>query len=450
MTARVATADDLADAPWPDHADEPARLPVHALDDFALAPVDRDSVAGDRPVPRPRSEADPSLALADEWQIDGLLRPARLLVIAAAESTGKSHVRIEMAIRLSTGHGALFNHYRIPERCRVVSFDVENGEEEETRREEMALATLGLDRSALTDYYGVSLEGLSLGNAEDQTYIRAAIERILPAVAFFDTGSSMVGDEWGTELKGAIRFLRGLAREYGCSVVVFVHLVKPAKAVGGKGKGRPEAQHGTALADVMGQWTRQADTVAMMADAGADRRLWTVRKRAPHSQLVLRIVDGTFDAVQVTAGEDLGVSTMERIHGVIATGQGDAASIATYLDINERTVWRHVAKLREAGRIEPDAPLRVSVGLSGPVSRPVSAPPRTNRAAVSPAVSDMSVERTDMSVPPKGGDSVSVSQSGDSPATVRCTSYRAHRSDHVRVGDGFVCRICGPSLDGVA
>lgn len=363
-----AMADPAYEPPTPDELARHAEL-VASL--RAEVPADPEPDPSARPWPRPRSEVDPAAALTDQWLVDGIVRPGRFVVIAAAEGVGKSHARLEASIRLATGHGALFNHYRIPAACRVLSFDVENGDEEETRREEETLARLGLARSDLADYWGVSLEGLSLTDPADQAYIREAIERSSPAVVFFDTGSSMVGDEWGTELKSAIRFLRGLAREYGCAVVVLVHLVKPAKAPANSKATRKPAegsQHGTSLADVMGQWTRQADTVALMAPAGADRVLWTVRKRAPHSQLVLHAEGGTFDVLQVVAGEDLGVGTMERIHGCIATGYADAASIASYLEVTERTVWRHVAKLRGAGRVAPDAPLRLSAGVSPPVS----------------------------------------------------------------------------------
>jgi hypothetical protein len=366
------------------------------------APEPEAAEPAERPWPRPRSVVDPAAAMADVWHTDGIARPGRLVVIAAAEGVGKSYARLEWSIRLATGHGALFNHYRIAKACRVLTFDVENGEEEETRREEEVLARLGLARSDLGDYWSVSLEGLQLIDPADQVYIRAAIERSSPAVVFFDTGSSMVGDEWGAELKAAIRFLRGLARQFGCTVVVLVHLVKPVRAASnGKANRKPPegSQHGTSLSDVMGQWTRQADTVAMMASTGGDRVVWTVRKRAPHSQVVLRAEGGTFDIVQVLAGEDLGVGIMERIHGCIATGYADTASIAAYLEIAERTVFRHLAKLRKAGRVAPDAPLR----LSEVVSALVSAGPSEGARPVAAPVSDMSVEPTDSVSPPIGG-----------------------------------------------
>ena len=320
------------------------------------------------------------------------------MVIAAAEGVGKSYARLEWSIRLATGHGALFNHYRIAGQGRVLSFDVENGEEGGGTSRGGGSRRLGLTRADLVDYWGVSLEGLSLTDPHDQAYIRTSIERVRPAVAMFDTGSSMMGDEWGAELKAAIRFLRGLARRYGCAIVVFVHLVKPARAASnGKANRKPRRPPSTEppWPTSWGQWTRQADTVALMADAGAGRILWTVRKRAPHSQLILHAEGGTFDVVQVVAGEDLGVGTMERIHGCIATGYADAAAIATYLEKSERTVWRHIAKLRDDGRVAADAPLRVSVPVSVPVSPTVRLSVNGNSGHVAALVSDMSVERTD-------------------------------------------------------
>lgn len=325
-----------------------------------------ESEAGERrPWPQAASDVDPSTALDDDFVVDGVLRHGRLLVIAAAEGIGKSRVRAELGMRLATGHGALFDHYPIPARCRVLTIDVENGDEEEIRREEETRERLGLERSQLVDYYRVSLDGLSLTDAEDQSYVLSAVGQVRPSVVIFDTGSSMVGDEWGDPLKAAIRFLRLVARTYHTAIVVCVHLTKPSRA--GKATKEP-AQHGTELSDVMGQWTRQADSVALMADAGADRIRWTMRKRVPPSTLVLERSEGTFHAVQVIGGEDLGLPLRRRILNVIAAGETDAKVIASYVGVAERTVWRHIRALRKTGDVEREAPLRVSV----PVSRPVS------------------------------------------------------------------------------
>jgi hypothetical protein len=147
--------------------------------------------------------------------------------------------------------------------------------------------------------------------------VRDEIERVRPDVVIFDTGSSMVGDEWGRELKLAVRFLRSLAREYGCAVVVCVHLVKPnrqAKA----GKDAPE--HGTELSDVMGQWTRQADSVALMARTKDEQIVWTMRKRVPRSTLVLAPSDGTFRVVSAVVGGELGADTRAAVRQQLERG----------------------------------------------------------------------------------------------------------------------------------
>ncbi len=405
------------------------------------------SATGPRPWPTPASGKDPTAALADPWLVEGVLRPGRLMVLAAAEGVGKSYARLELAVRLATAHGALFDHYPIPGPVRVLLVEVENGEEEETRREEEILDRFGLDRSALTDYYTLSIEGLSLVDPEDQRYIGEAIERVAPAVAIFDTGSSMVGEEWGAELKAVVRFLRGLARERGCAVVVSVHLVKPNRQAK---RGKDAPAHGQELADVMGQWTRQADSVALMSEAGG-RILWRMAKRVPPSTLVLTAEGGAFHALEVAAGEDLGTDTRERVFGCIATGQSDAAAIATYLDVHIRTVRRHVAALRRDGRVTADGPLAVSPDLgsilasvSPGVTRDATPDPTTEAEPLSPGVTvdmDSTGDREgDMSPTPIGevGDSVTPSP----PVTSWCDDYRAHQSQHRRDGSGWVCDAC--------
>lgn len=328
---------------------------------------DADVTSGKRrPWPKAASDIDPGAALDDEWLIDGVVRPARLLVLAAAEGVGKSRARMELGMRLATGHGALFDHYRIPHRCRVLTIDVENGDDEEIRREEETLERLGIERAALEDYYRVSLDGLLLTNEEDQAYVLSAVGQTRPSLVIFDTGSSMVGDEWGESLKGAIRFLRMVSREYRAAVVVCVHLTKPSRQP--RAGQKAPTQHGTQLSDVMGQWTRQADSVALMADLGADRIQWTMQKRVPPSTLLLDRSDGTFHAIQVMVGDDLGVGMQRRVLNVIASGEGDAKIIAEYLGISVRTVRRHAAALRESGALSPDSPYRVSPHVTAVVT----------------------------------------------------------------------------------
>lgn len=347
----------------------------------------------ERPHAKPATSADTAAALADPWRVEGVVRPARLAVFASQEGVGKSQVRTEMGIRLATGRGNLFDHYVIPRACRVLLFDVENGEDEETRREEDVLARLELNRAQLGDYWRVSLEGLLLTDPDDQRYIRGEIEHVRPAVAVFDTGSSMVGEEWGRELKLAVRFLRGLAREYGCAVVVAVHLVKPNRQAK-HAKDAPE--HGTELSDVMGQWTRQADSVALMARTKDDQIVWTMRKRVPRSTLVLATSEGTFRVVSAAVGGDLGADTRAAVDRLYRQGVTDTAAIATTLGVSRRTVQRHVAKLEQAAE-----------DLSPPVAAPVAAIPERETTPLSPGVADIGTAQpadvATVSLPPIGG-----------------------------------------------
>lgn len=298
----------------------------------------------------------------DPWLVTGLLRPGRFGILAGPEGLGKSYARLELTIRLSTGTGPLFGWYGIPAAVPTLTIDVENGEEEEQRREDDVLAALGLDRSTLAQHYRVCLPGLALTNAADQAYVRRIATCYAPGgLVALDTGSSMVADEWGAELKGAVRFIRSLAAESGAAVLVGVHLVKPVRGNGSRGrKAVTPAQHGTTLSDVMGQWTRQADAVALMSDAGAGRVIWTVRKRVPHHQLVLAAEDGIYTSITQNSGEDVSARTTDRVYTAIVSGADTPETIMAGLEMSRRTVFRHVAVLRQQGRIADGTPFRAT------------------------------------------------------------------------------------------
>ena len=378
----------------------------------------------ERPQAHPAAVVDTAAAVADTWLVEGVWRPGRMGVIASQEGVGKSQARIEAAIRLATGSGALFGHYPIPAPARVLLFDVENGEDEETRREEDVLARLELRREQLAGYWRVSLEGLLLTDKDDQTYVASEIERVRPAVAIFDTGSSMVGDEWGKELKLAVRFLRRLAREYGCAVVVCVHLVKPARD-GRRGKDAPV--HGTEITDVMGQWTRQADSVALMARTKDEHVVWTMRKRVPRSTLVLAPAEGIFTRITAAVGGELGADVREKVRQQLAAGMTDTGAIAQLLGITRRTVQRHVARLKTG-----------PASVSPPVAAPVAGSHAQETTPLSPPVAENPVAQSGdvatVSSPPIRGDagdmSPTVVAAGNAlvPATPWNTSAMVPRS----------------------
>jgi hypothetical protein len=328
MTALPWTAEDLADIDDPGPVPEPlVSGPSFQCVADATEPAD-----------------------LDDWLVDGLLRPGALGILASAEGIGKSYARLELALRLATGTGSLFGHYPIRKPARVVLVDEENGPAEEYRREAEVLAALGLDRSALTNYFRISYAGMNLTKPDRQEWLRRELDRLAPDLAIFDTGGAMVGDEWGEPLKAAVRYLRSLPG----AKLVNVHLTKPPRERG------HTAQHGSALADVMGQWTRSADVVATMADLGAGRARWTVRKRVPPSSLVLAQRGGLWDVVAVAEDHE-SASTDTRVLRAIAAGANAADELRIALGtadrpMPKRTLYDALARLRADGLVADGTP----------------------------------------------------------------------------------------------
>jgi DNA-binding transcriptional ArsR family regulator len=241
----------------------------------------------------------------------------------------------------------------IARQVQVLEIDEENGEREEFRREEQVLAALGVRRADVTNYWSVSFPALDLGDGGSQVYLREQLATHRPDVLMLDTGTSMVGEEWGSELKAAMRFLRRLTVEFGCAVVVFVHLVKPPR-----GRDATTRTHGSALSDVMGQWTRTVDAVAVLADLGGGRASWRMFKKVPKSELVIAQAQGIWKVVHV--GAERKVTTDDRVLRAIAEGGENPAAIAASLGVSKRAVSDAIKRLRERGLLGSKHPYEVT------------------------------------------------------------------------------------------
>jgi hypothetical protein len=318
----------------------------------ALRALEPDLPGPDRPDFRSAATIDEPTNV-DTYLVDGVLRPSSLLVVGAAESTGKSQALRELAIRAATGTGSLFGHYAIGRPLRVMVLDEENGESEEWRREAAILSTLELDRAALRDLFRVSFAGMVLTDPQSQGWLDSQVDRIRPDLLVLDTGTSMIGDEWGGEMKAAMRYIRSLIVRYECSVAVLVHLVKPSR------DRRPnDPAHGSSMSHVMGQWTRVADAVALVADLGEGRLRWEMRKKVPPSTLILVKRAGIFDVVSI--GEARKPSTDDRVLRAIAAGGGSPDELALGLGLSSRSVSSAIARLRKDGLIGPNHPYELT------------------------------------------------------------------------------------------
>jgi hypothetical protein len=316
------------------------------------------SAGNGRPDPEPTRPSFVSIAqleqpaTVDDWLVQDLLRPRALFVIAAAEDLGKSQLVTELGIRLATGTGALFDHYPIPAPARVAMVNMEMPPEEAWRRESSVLGRLGLERSEATDYYRVDSPDVTL--PRDRAWLERELDAIRPAVLVIDTGTAIVGEEWGPEFKAAIRYLRGLTVRFDLAIVIAVHLVKPSRE-----KGRSRGLHGEHLSDVMGQWGRQVDAVAMLADLGDDRARWTTKKRTTRASLILARDDGLFKVVAV--GEERSSATSaQRVLSAVAAGAGSIEELTAGLGLSRSTIVRAVAILRADGLLSDELPYRLT------------------------------------------------------------------------------------------
>jgi hypothetical protein len=111
----------------------------------------------------------------------------------------------------------------------------------------------------------------------------------------------------------------------------------------------------------MGQWTRSADAVALMADLGDGRVRWTMRKRVPPSSLVLAQAAGLWSVVHV--GEEArATSNDDRILRAVVSGADRPDELASGLGLARRTVEDCIRRLRQDGLLEAEFPYRATTG----------------------------------------------------------------------------------------
>lgn len=288
-------------------------------------------------------------ANADAWHVVNLMRPNTVNVWAASEGDGKTYIEVQLGIQAAVAPicGGLFGHYPIPSPLTTVIFDEENGDAQMWRAEEHVLASLGVERAELGDrYWRLSLNGLRLAERKHQEQIEELLLDVVgdePAIAFFDTAGAMIdGDEWGANIREPIRFLRRLTKIGQLATVALTHLRKPS---GGAAKDDPTKR---ALHDVVGNWARHADAVAVISNLGDNppRRRWQMYKRVPASTVVLSADSGAWQAVH---GPDDAVKAEDLVMFAIDEGATTEAAIVAATGKAERTVQRALAELRRQG-----------------------------------------------------------------------------------------------------
>ena len=304
------------------------------------------------------SEAQPNPDFATDYLIQNLIRPRSLVVLASTEGLGKSRIRKELDIRLAAGMGPFLGFFSIAAPARVVEFDAEQGEDLEYELEDKVLATLELDRGALGDrLIRYSFPGFTLSTPEGLAVLDAALERDRPQLATLDTaGMFLDGEEWGKELRNALKELIKRTQRFECSFLLVVHLVKPSR----EGRGKPQDGQRRALTDVMGQWGRQATTVMLMSGAaGEDRVHLDVYKRVPNVRLMLAQKDELWEVVASGDGGTLEARLnlgLDRTDMKILTAIADKIPVVAASGVGESAFFERLKVLRKDGFVAPGTP----------------------------------------------------------------------------------------------
>lgn len=163
-----------------------------------------------------------------EWLIEGRMTRRSLTLLGAKPGIGKSWTALDLTLALTTGREWL--GHKVPNPCRVLYIDVENGEVLARRR----LQQLGAEAAAIGDRLHYVTEAVIFPGGDDSRRYRDTLASFRPDLVVIDTlASSAPSAERDTEAMSL--FLSDIwhrAREAGASVLVLAHLRKSQQGAG--------------------------------------------------------------------------------------------------------------------------------------------------------------------------------------------------------------------------
>lgn len=235
--------------------------------------------------PEDRSTAAPSKYNEVQY-VNDLIRPGRLVTVAAEEGTGKSFAfQGELALRLAVAGGDFAETWAVEKKGPVLVVS-EMHSDDDYDREEMIMRSLGITRDELAGrYFRQDLNTAALGDQVldskqwHDNFIPWAREKGLIALFIDPATSATDADPWGKDLRAVFRGLRHIQSELpALCIVLVVHCKKPT--------GRGAANSTRGLDAVMGEYGRINDVTIMMQADGAslDTVVMTVRKRVKNQR----------------------------------------------------------------------------------------------------------------------------------------------------------------------
>ncbi|TAL08224.1 MAG: hypothetical protein EPO00_07570 [Chloroflexota bacterium] len=376
--------------------------------------------------------------------VEDLVRPGRIVVVAAEEGTGKSYaISGELGIRLASAGGSFAGTWPVVAQGPVLVLS-EMHQDDDYLRESQILEALELTRDDLVGrYWRLPL----FTAAADQpalladawlAWITAWLRTRGALLLIVDTatGASQV-DPWGKDIQGVYRRLRTILADYpALAIVLIVHLKKPQ----GSGERR--------LSDVLGEWGRWCDVVLLLEHDGPRTKLST-RKRIRRERRIVATKAGGLLVDPVDLDEATGSKVpADAVLAAIAGDPGVSyAKLAAAIGVGKATATRYVKALGD----QVDA---VATGPRGEIRLFVTASPPHTASRADDAVSD-AVATTDgiadrlTASPLYIGEAVSdavVRSDGavadDPVSTPWCSDYRGHYQAHRDLEAEPWCATC--------
>ena len=340
-------------------------------------------------------------AIGEVEYVEDLIRPGRIVVWAAEEGSGKSFaVTGELAIRIAAAGGDFAATWPIVRQGPVLVLS-EMHPDDDYGREEVVLASLGIERAALAGrYYRLPLMTAAGGAPaltvpEWRTWVAdwARAHGVLLAVFDTATGATQV-DPWGREIQNVYRDLRLMLDAYpDLAVVLIVHVKKPT----GHGERR--------LSDVLGEWGRWCDVVVMQENDGGnlERAKITVRKRVRRERRIIATKSGGLLIDPVDATTSGPKVPAEKVLAAVPDSGITYAALGAALGVSKDTASRYVKALGDGLSVVPGSrtspalvyPKAAAGGAAGAAgAAQASAVPAAARPAVDRAGRCRSTART--------------------------------------------------------
>ena len=292
------------------------------------------------PEPEDRGLARPS-PLSEVEYVEDIVRPGRIVVVAAEEGTGKSYaIAGELAIRLAIAGGSFAGTWPV-HACGAVLVLSEMHSDDDYAREDRILEALNLTRSQLVGgLYRLPIMTAAgtepaLKSERWLAWIADRLRTMGAKAMIVDTATAASNvDPWGPEIQSVYRNLHALLADYDeLAIILVVHLKKP--------QGRGERR----LSDVLGEWGRWNDVTILMENDGAslERVKLTVRKRVRRER---RIVATKRDGLLVDPTEVQTVGPKVAPEAVIAAVAAEpglsVSALAERLGVSRGTVRNYL------------------------------------------------------------------------------------------------------------